>query len=187
MPKNLETQWPKEWTQLLAITLPKTENSKLCQNHKPNQPLLERDAESSPESHQHNRWGIISGRAAWFQIMQKHKEIDLQLSHLDRNKKHLQHQLNLLQTFFDFKNVFDGIWHKGLRKFTPKRASFKISKYFTGAQRPEYYWITTFNFSPKNSEVKGTLFRRYYSTFFFIILCEKSFTDLSRIYATNAV
>lgn len=107
-------QWPQKWTQSLIIPIPKTGNSRQCQNYRTIslichaskvmlRIILNRLRNRAEE--------ILSEEQAGFRPKRTTEQI-LNLRLLI--EKHLQHQHDLYHNFINFKKAFDRVWHEGL-------------------------------------------------------------------------
>ena len=107
-------EWPKEWTRLLVIPLPKKGNLKQCQNYRTisliSHPskimlrvILNRLKPKAEELLAEVQASFRPGRSTAEQIFNSRVIIE----------KHLQHQRDLFHNFIDFKKAFDRAWHGG--------------------------------------------------------------------------
>ena len=110
-----QKKWPTEWTQSLAIPLPKKGNLRQCQNYRtislishPSKVMLHIILSSlkakAEELLGEEQAGFRAGRSTVEQIFNSRVLIE----------KHLQHQRDLFHNFIDFKKAFDRVWHSGL-------------------------------------------------------------------------
>ena len=104
-------EWPKEWTQLLAVALPQKSNLKQCQNYCIISPIsrpfwimlrviLNRLKAKAEELLAEEQAGFRPGRSTVEQIFNSRVIIE----------KRLQHQRYLFHNFVDFKKAFDRVW-----------------------------------------------------------------------------
>ena len=117
-------EWPKEWTQLLEIFLPKKSNLMQYQNYHtislishPRKMML-RDMLNRLKTKAEEllaEAGFRPGRSTAVQIFSSRVIIE----------KHLQHQRDLFHSIIDFKKAFDRVWHAGLGQAL---RSFSIEK-----------------------------------------------------------
>lgn len=107
--------WPKEWTQSLAITLPKKGNLNHGNNYRtislishPSKVLLRIIINRLKPKYA----SIIAEEQAGFRAKRSTTEQICKL--LVLCEKYLEHQLTLYRVSLDFKTVLDRVWHAAL-------------------------------------------------------------------------